>query len=85
MASDEGVNPETNRNVVLVKEKYTLLHTNFRFLGPFYKVLHKVVEEKAAFLSGLQEMEVAIMTTAIVMDTPTLFGPCQSVRPQKTD
>ena len=63
----------------------TPLHTNFRFLGPFYKVLHRVVEEKAAFLSGLQEMEVAIMTTAIVMDTPTLFGPCQSVRPQKTD
>ena len=61
------------------------VHTNFRFLGPFYKALHRVVAEKAAFLSGLQEMEVAIMTTAIVMGTPTLFGPCRSVRPQKTD
>ena len=57
----------------------------FLFLGPFYKALHRVVEEKAAFLSGLQEMEVAIMTTAIVMGTPTLFGLCLLVRPQKTD
>ena len=54
------------------------------FLGLFYKVSHKVAEVKAAFLYGPQEMEVATMTTAIVMVIPTLFGRCLLVRPQKT-